>query len=83
MPGSGGKAKAPHEMSMRELIATLIAFTVVAWLIATGCIVTIVQNFSAFTLVFNGAGVVFVASVWLIACWRIIPEMLRRLNGRR
>ena len=42
-----GKAKAPYEMTTGELIATLIAFTVIPWLIATSCIVSIIQKFSA------------------------------------
>jgi hypothetical protein len=84
MPGYSGKAKAPHEMTNGELIATLIASTVICGVIATGLIVTLVRNYSVvFTLLFCGAGLAFIVYFYVLASWGLLGEMLRRRNARR
>jgi hypothetical protein len=84
MPGYRGKAKAPHEMTNGELIAQMIASTVICGAIATGLIVTLVRSpFSAFTLLFNGAGLVFIVYFYSTASWALMGELLRRRSARR
>jgi hypothetical protein len=84
MPGYYGKAKTPHEMANGELIAQLIASTVICGAIATGLIVTLVRSYSAlFTLLFCGAGLVFIVYFYVVAIWGLLGELFRRRNARR
>jgi hypothetical protein len=83
MPGYG-QAKSPHEMTDGELIATLIAFTIICGAIATGLIAILVRSNSVvFTLLFCGAGLVFTVCFYLSASWGLLGELLRRRSARR
>jgi len=84
MPGYRGNAKAPHEMTTYELIATLIACTVICGVIASGVVVTLIRNHSAlFPLLFCGVGLAFTVCFYGIASSSLVSELLRRRNAQR
>ena len=79
MPGQHGKAKSPREMTKGELIAQMIAYTVICGAIASGVIVTLVSNYwSRLTVWACLVPLAFIVYLYVTAARDLLGELLRR-----
>lgn len=77
MPG-GGNRKKPSEMSHRELVSSLVAFTVIGGVIdAVNVAILIRRGFSLWAI----AGLVFTSAVLIGAWFQLGGELRRRRHG--
>jgi L-asparagine transporter-like permease len=70
--------KALAEKTRQELKATRIAHVVLAALIITACVANYLRHPNWFSLIYNGAGMLFILGWLVIAIRQIASELGRR-----
>ncbi len=74
-----GPRKTLEQMSNKEIVSSLIAFIVICGFIMAACAVAAIRDQSAFSIAWNGVGVIVAASV--LASY--LPRVFHELRARK
>jgi hypothetical protein len=78
----GVPTRSLDQMTNREIIAAIVVLTLVCGFLITTSILSAVKTDDWFSIVWNGGGAIFVATILLVCLPPAIRELLRRRRNK-